>query len=409
MIKQVFENKISISKAIFFYCIVSFFLFFEMAIQVSPSVMAPQLMRDLNIGTFGLGIMSGVYFYTYTAMQLPSGLLFDRYNPRIIITLSILACVIGTFLFGISQNIYTGSLARLLMGTGSAFAFVSVLVVTADLFRSKYFATITGVTQMLAALGAMTGQMPISLLVLHIGWRSTLFTLSVIGLILAVTVWNLLKYDNRPATISTKLNHTKPDKQSLKVILTNSQTWFVALYACLLWSPMSSFASLWGVPFLTKIYHFEQTKAAFLCSMMWLGLAIASPFLGILSTQFKNRVFPLAISALVGAVAFYLVLEWDLSGIAVGILLFFAGAACSGQALSFTVVKENNANSAKGIAIAFNNMAVVISGALFQPIIGKLLNSSDMSNFKNVLLIVLVSYALSFLIAVFLIKEPVSL
>ncbi len=99
------NNKISNSKAILLYGVVSFFLFFEMAIQVSPSVMSSQLMNDLHMGSFGLGIMSSVYFYSYTAMQLPSGLLFDRYNPRIIITLSILVCALGTLLFAIANNI----------------------------------------------------------------------------------------------------------------------------------------------------------------------------------------------------------------------------------------------------------------------------------------------------------------
>lgn len=407
------NNGISRSKAIFLYCIVSFFLFFEMAIQVSPSVMSSQLMHDMNIGTFGLGIMSGIYFYTYTAMQIPSGVLFDRYNPRIIITLSILTCVIGTFLFGISNNIYTGSLARLLMGSGSAFAFVSVLVVTADLFKSRYFAAITGTTQMLAALGAMTGQMPISLLVIHVGWRNTLFTLFIIGLLLALVVWTSLKYEKIKPLVK-KPSHELKIGTRLKSIISQRQTWYIALYSCLLWAPMSSFASLWGVPFLRETYQFDQTKAAFLCSLMWLGLAVASPFLGIISTACRNRVYPLAISALTGAISFYLVLEFHFPALAVGLLLFLAGAACSGQALSFTVVKENNPSSAKGTAIAFNNMAVVISGALFQPLIGKLLegNKTGLSaaynivNFKNVLMIVFFSYVISFLVALFFIKEP---
>ncbi len=408
MTQPIVKNTISNGKAIFLYSLVSFFLFFEMAIQVSPSVMAPELMNDLNIGTFGLGIMSGIYFYTYTAMQIPSGMLFDQHNPRAIITLSILTCVIGTLLFALSQNIYVGCLARLLMGSGSAFAFVSVLVVTADLFKSTYFATMTGITQALAALGAMTGQMPISLMVTHIGWRNTLFLLFAVGLVLAIVIWKLLKYERTMAELH-KASDPSHVKLNLKNIVASKQTWYVALYSCLLWAPMSSFTSLWGVPFLIRAYHFEQAHAAFLCSLMWLGLAAASPLLGIISTHTNNRKLPLAISALVGAVSFYLVLKYQFSPIIVGTLLFLAGAACSGQALSFTVVKENNSASAKGTAIAFNNMAVVISGALFQPLIGKLLDGNrinDIATFKNVLLIVFAAYVISFLIALFLIKEP---
>lgn len=411
---SILETRVSNRKAILLYSVVSFFLFFEMAVQVSPSVMATQLMHDLNIGTFGLGVMSGVYFYTYTAMQIPSGVLFDRYNPRTIITLSILVCTLGTLLFSLANNIYLGSLARLLMGSGSAFAFVAVLVVTADLFKAKYFAMMTGMTQMLAAFGAMAGQMPISVLLTYVGWRYTLWILVVIGIVLAIVVWTLLKYE-RDRGAAHPVEDRADIKTRLKKIILDHQTWYIALYACLLWTPMSSFASLWGVPFLISADHLEQTTAAFLCSFMWLGLALASPLLGIFSTAIKNRVFPLFVSALIGAIAFGMILECHFSLITLGVLLFFAGAACSGQALSFTLIKENNSSAVKATAIAFNNMAVVISGAVFQPLIGKLIESGhtagptimdNPNHFKQGLFLVLAAYIIAFVISLGFIKEP---
>lgn len=408
---SILETRLSNWKAILLYSIVSFFLFFEMAVQVSPSVMATQLMHDLNIGTFGLGVMSGVYFYTYTAMQIPSGVLFDRYNPRIIITLSILVCTLGTLLFSLANNIYLGSFARLLMGAGSAFAFVAVLVVTADLFKAKYFAMMTGMTQMLAAFGAMAGQMPISVLLTYVGWRYTLWILVVIGIVLAIVVWTLLKYERgrgAACSVEDRIDITT----SLKKIIADRQTGYIALYACLLWVPMSSFASLWGVPFLISTHHLGQTTAAFLCSFMWLGLALASPLLGIFSTAINNRVLPLFVSALIGAIAFGMVLEYHLSLMTLGVLLFFAGAACSGQALSFTLVKENNSSAVKATAIAFNNMAVVISGAVFQPLIGKLIESGHAGamlggpdHFKQGLYLILAAYIIAFVISLKFIKQ----
>lgn len=402
------SNELAKWKIFLLYITVSLFLIFEMAVQVSPSVMSTQLMQDLHLSTFGLGMMSGVYFYTYTAMQIPSGLLFDRYNPRIIITVSIMTCVMGMLLFALAQDIYIGCLARLLMGFGSAFAFVSVLVVTADLFKAKHFATMTGITQMLAALGAITGQMPISSLMSLMGWRNTLLVLCAIGLVLAAFVWNLLKYKRETEVAQISQENIRAN---LKKIIADKQTWYVAIYACLLWAPMSSFASLWGVPYLTNVYHFSEAGSAFLCSFMWLGLALGSPLLGMISTGLKNRVFPLAMAALIGAITFGLVLEFNVSFNWVGVLLFLAGAACSGQALSFTVVKENNSHAVKATAIAFNNMAVVISGALFQPLIGKIIDVCEPGNchvtdFKTGLLVVLFSYVIAFVVAICFIREP---
>ncbi len=397
-------------KILLIYCIVSFFLIFEMAIQVSPSVMSTQLMHDLNIGAFGLGLMSGIYFYTYAGMQIPTGLLFDRYNPRIIITLSILICTLGTLIFSFANNIYIGAIARLLMGSGSAFAFVAVLVVSADLFKSTYFATMTGITQMLGAMGAILGQMPVSTLVNTIGWRETLLIISAIGIVLSIIVWTLLKYEKHQPT--RNVNRSSNISLSLKQIITQPQTWYLAAYSCLLWAPMSSFASLWGIPYLTTVNHFNPTTAAFLCSLMWFGLAIGSPILGIISTLLNNRVLPLIVTSSMGITAFGLLLHFNFSQTAVGILLFFAGIACTGQTLCFTLAKDNNHSAVRGTAIAFNNMAVVVSGALFQPIIGKVIEighqntiAYDANNYKNGVYIIFAAYILAFITALFFIKE----
>ncbi len=397
-------------KVLLIYCIVSFFLIFEMAIQVSPSVMSTQLMRDLNIGAFGLGLMSGIYFYTYAGMQIPTGLLFDRYNPRIIITLSILMCTLGTLLFSFANNIFIGSIARLLMGSGSAFAFVAVLVVSADLFKSKYFATMTGIAQMLGAMGAILGQMPVSALVNKIGWRETLLVISFIGIVLSIIVWTLLKYEKHSLHHHSNKSHNI--SLNLKQIISQPQTWYLAAYSCLLWVPMSSFASLWGVPYLTTVNHFSQNTSAFLCSLMWFGLAIGSPILGIVSTLLNNRVLPLIVTSSMGITVFGLLLHFNFSQTAVGILLFFAGVACTGQALCFTLAKDNNPISIRGTAIAFNNMAVVVSGAIFQPIIGKVIElghqntiNYDVAHYKNGVYIIFITYILAFIIALFFIKE----
>lgn len=395
-----------LSRALLMYLMGALFLFFEMTIQVSPSVMAFQLMQDLHMTAFGLGIMSGCYFYTYTAMQIPAGILFDHFNARLVIVTSVLICTIGIAALGFSSNIYFACIARMFMGFGSAFAFVSVLVLTSDLFQAKYFATITGVTQTLAALGAMSGQLPISLMVQNMGWRYSVFIFTVIGLLIALIIYFFLKYERSPRCIT--LNKSENFAQSLKIIAMNKQTWFIALYACLLWAPMSAFTSLWGVPFLIIVDKLSHSSAAFLCSLMWLGLAVASPLLGFISTYYKKRKIALALSALLGVISFGLILWVKFPVVTLSIFLFIAGAACAGQALSFTLVKENNSRLVAATALAINNMAVVISGALFQPFIGWLLKAKDLTHvfqFRSALSVIFMAYVLGFIIAMFFINE----
>ena len=113
-------------------------------------------------------------------------------------------------------------------------------------------------------------------------------------------------------------------------------------------------------------------------------------------------------SAFIGLLAFSLVVFCKLNETSLAILLFLAGAACAGQALSFTVVKENNPRDVAASAIAFNNMAVVISGAIFQPLIGwllRILHFTPVLRYRYALLVVLVAYLLGFLLALFFIKD----
>lgn len=399
---------VKLSKAVFLYIVVAFFLFLEMGFQVLPSVLTSQLMQSLQVGTFGLGLISSVYFYSYTAMQIPSGMLFDRFNPRYVIFTAILVCVIGMLFFVFAHSITGVVISRFVIGLGSAFAFVSVLVVTADLFPPRYFALMTGITQMLAALGAMAGQMPISLLVSYIGWRQSVLLLTVIAFILAIIVLLTLRYRRQYQVMDQCLRDCKPSR-GVSAILKNPQTWFVALYACLLWAPMSGFASLWGVPYLQHVDGLSKDSAALYCSMMWLGLAIGSPILGwFVSCTGKMR-FTLYFTALVGAIAFYMIIAHHLPAVALVIFLLLAGAACAGQALSFAVVKDNNGEYNKGAAIAINNMAVVISGAIFQPIIGHLIEKFSMqlslaSSYRAALMVILGVYIVAFILARFFIK-----
>lgn len=397
--------------AIGIYILVSLFLCFEMAVQVSPGVMTSQLMRDFKINAFGLGIMSGFYFYTYTLLQIPAGLFFDRFNVRFVVVIPLLICVMGTFLFSQADNIAVASMARALMGLGSAFAFIAVLVVAADLFPNQYFALLAGITQMLAAFGAMGGEYPLSKMIEVLQWRNTMIVFSVIGLILASLIWIFVRYKKNIANQEVNLNIW----QGLKKTVSVSQTWWIALYACLLWAPMVAFASLWGVPFLKSAYNISTSHATTLVSFMWLGLALISPILGFWSDRIRKRKLPLVLSAGVGFLSFFLVLFFHLPLALVAGLLFFCGAACSGQALSFALVKDISTSNLAS-AIGFNNMAVVISGAIFQPLTGRLIEAHRnglvhngviyaTEDFRFALLTILVAFLIATLVAMICLRE----
>lgn len=410
-----YDCKITFQRSVLIFVLVAAFLVFEMAVQVSPGIMTHELMRDLSLNASQLGLMSGCYFFTYTLMQIPAGLLYDRFNVRYVIILPLLVCAFGVLMFGLSQGFWFSAATRVLMGTGSAFAFIGVLVVAADIFPAKYFALLAGLTQMLAAFGAMGGQLPLLWMVHALGWRHAMFCLAAIGCVLALLIYLFVCYHKCPGVITHHEHHRV--MASMKIILSKAQTWWVALYACCMWAPMAAFASLWGLPYLLAAFPISKTYAAGSISLMWLGLAICSPLLGWWSDRLHQRRILLLLAAVLACVGFaWVLMPAFLPVMLVSIVLFIVGAACAGQALSFAVVRDNNEERHRAAAIGFNNMAVVIAGAVFQPLIGHLMIlharlAGDnfalyhAADYRSGLSVLLISLLLAVCVALFLIRK----
>lgn len=352
------------------------FYLYEFILQVSPSVITHEMMRDLSLNAAGLGMVSACYYYAYTPMQLPAGLLYDRYGPRLLLTIAILICAAGSLLFGIAQTASLASTGRFLMGIGSAFSFIGSLVLVSRWFPPKYFALLAGIVQTMSSVGAIAGQGPLSAAVGSLGWRPSFQYLAVIGLLLAAVTWWIVR--DRPAEAQSNNSHPMTPRlgQSLKEVCGNSQTWMIGIYAFASWAPITAFAAIWGVPYLSSLYNVGTTEAAAACSMIWLGIGIGSPLIGWWSDVIGRRQLPLTIAALLGV--FSLVCILYLPGVSftmMWVLLFIFGLAASGQSLSFGSVTDNNRPEVVGAAIGFNNMAVVIGGALFQPLVGFILSA----------------------------------
>ena len=398
----------------------SCFYLYEFILQVSPAVMTNQLINDLELNAITLGTMAAFYYYSYTPMQLPAGFLFDRFGPRRLLTVAVLTCAVGAFLFGSTTNIATASAGRFMMGMGSAFSFIGTLVLISRWFPSRYFAFLTGLVELMSCVGAIVGETPLTIAVGHWGWRLTIIILGVIGTILALLIWLIVRDSPEVVSKGHKFQPTskKSVLQSFHQVAVNSQTWFIALYSFMVWAPITAFAALWGVPFLVVAYGISTKAASTACTMIWLAIGIGCPLLGWWSDKVNLRGMPLKFAASLGIIGLipviyvpHLPLFW------LYICLFLFGLAASGQSLAFGVVKDNNHSSVAGTAMGINNMATVAGGALFQPVIGIFLHFNwngtyhngspfySVEDYRKAFIILPFCYLIALLIGKFLIRE----
>src|SRR3990167_5433123 len=207
------------------------FYFYEFLLQVSPGVMSNELMRDFSLTSQTLGILSGIYFYSYTPMQIPGGVLMDRFGPHRLLTLATTVCALGTLAFGMTDSFVTACIARLMIGFGSAFAAVGAMKLAANWFSTQRFAFMTGLTVTIGMLGAIGGEGPLALFVDYFGWRESMEILGFLGFIIALLIFLIAK----DAPDHLKINHTHlleeaPLMTSLAKLLKNKQLWLVASY-----------------------------------------------------------------------------------------------------------------------------------------------------------------------------------
>lgn len=352
------------------------FYLYENCLQVSPGVMVPELMRTFAVDAAALGNLAAFYFYSYASMQIPVGVLLDRYGPRRLLLLATSVCVMGSALFGIALSLKTAGIGRLLIGFGSAFAVVSCMKLATNWFPAKRFALLTGLTVTIGLLGSILGETPLALMVTSIGWRQCMLILAGIGAVLFVLIWLIMR--DKPKDAANDYSTTSDNNrlfQGLGAVLKSKRNWITATYGGLMFAPTSIFGALWGVPFLMEAYHLERPVAAGIISMLFWGWVFGSPLLGLLSDYIGRRKPTLWIASIGGLITLTSIIYIpNLPSLTLSILLFAFGFCSSGFLPSFSIMREINSNAANATALGFMNMLNMVGGALGQPFVGLMLD-----------------------------------
>lgn len=397
-----------------FYC-------YEYLLRITPGLMVPQLQRAFSLNGSYLDAtlishLSLAYYYAYNPMQLPAGLLMDRYGPRWILTFAVLCCALGTALFGMTHSWWVAAFGRFGIGFGSAFAFVGVMKLASSWLPANRFALVSGLATTLGMLGAMVGGVLLTDLIQTLGWRETIVYSSYMGFILVPIIWLIVRdapSHSRQTFATTHISYSQLWKE-IYFSMKNMQIWLNGIIGGLLMAPTMVFPELWGKLYLQTVHQFDQKQATSAVTIIFLGWAVGGPLAGLLSDLLRRRRKPILIGSLLTTVLLIIFLCYpQLPLMQVKILMFLIGFTSSVEVICFAIGRENCPSNLAGTAVAVTNFLVVCF-AIFQWIFGKLLDLNwdgtmldqakvySVQNYQTAMLVLPVFTLLAFFMCFFL-------
>lgn len=364
------------------------FYFYQFILRASPNVIADHLMRDFSIDACHFGIFAACYYYTYSLLQIPVGLMLDRVGPKRVLRVGVILCAFGALVFSFATDLWTAGLARTLIGAGAATAFLGTVRLTTLWFPAARVAFIVGLTIALGKLGGMSASYPLAVLVEAFSWKQAILILSIAGFGIGVLIWLFVKdgpWDKFPPRPSEDQRSLWVEaKTSLGSILKNRSIWWIALYGCLTYVPLSAFTDVWGTSFLMRLFDLQKTKASALIILIFVGMGLGAPATAAFSDWIRKRHAPMLISAVTSLlVNSALIFMPGLSVEVAAVLLFLIGFCMTGQTLVFIVSSEVTPSHLSGTVTGFINTIVMLGGVFLQPLVGWLLDWAWSGQMQN--------------------------
>ena len=342
--------------------------------RFAPAGIAQDLASSFQTSAASLGILAATYFYVYTVMQVPTGILVDTLGPRRILAIGGMIGGAGSFLFGFAPSLDMALFGRTMIGLGVSVTFIAMLKLIAIWFEEDRFATLVGVCMLIGNLGSVLAGAPLSALAQSSGWRGVFIGVGALSMLLAALCWVIVR--DRPtlsgaaAGGAPKFDRTVVLNGLLSVVR-NRSTWPAVLVNTGTCGAFFTFAGLWTVPYLMQVHGMARSVAASHLSLWFGGFAVGCFFIGTISDRLGRRK-PVMIACTHLFAAVWLV-WW--SCVTMPLWASFAlfallGLATAGFSLTWACAKEVNPPLLSGMSTSVANMGGFLAAALLQPFVG---------------------------------------
>ncbi len=358
------------------------FFSFQFVLRLFPGLMMHELMTQYNVGAMDFGVLSASYYLGYSGLQIPIGMMLDRYNPRNIISLCALTCSLGLFAFVFSTHWSMVVFGRFLIGAGSAAGFLGAAKIVRSFFPESRFTLMIGISFSLGLLGALYGGKPTNALIEQFGWQRVLELLGWASLIIAAAIFFLF-----PRVQQKEKNPTPilSFSASIRELLHHPKLFGIAFGGALMVGPLEGFADAWGVSFLVNAHGYAKSEASLIISFIYFGMLFGGPILSYFAQRYNAFYSVAATCGFAMSILFTLLLMGSTQltfPYFVGIMTLI-GIFCCYQVIVFSLAVQVVPPHLSGLATSVTNCVNMMAGSFFHLSMGWIMDYRWSGTMKN--------------------------
>jgi sugar phosphate permease len=348
--------------------------------RMAPAVIADELREAFQTSAVALGTLAGIYYYVYTVMQIPAGILADTLGPRRNVALFSLLAGTGSIVFALAPSLWVAGIGRFMIGLGVSTAFIGLMKHNASWFSERRYAAVSGFVMLLGNLGSVLSAAPLSLLLTVVAWRSVFVGMGLFSLALGFFIWRYVKDTPEQAGFPSprEIAGTEPVTQysqhwwhSLREVLANRSLWPAMLFFFGMLGNGLAFNGLWGVPLIQDRFGVSRAEASTYLTLNLLCFAFSSFASGWVSDAMGRRKPVLLAAATISCLCWLamITLPWRTGWS--GYLLFgLMGLSTAAVVPAYAAAKEMARPHSSGMAIALVNTSLFFGAAVLQPAFG---------------------------------------
>ncbi len=349
--------------------------------RTAPGLITHQLMTDFKVTASTIGLLTSIQYFVYTALQIPIGILADRFGPNRFLIIGALLTGVGTVIYSLGTHEAVLFLGRALTGIGDATIWVNMVLILSHWFHRREFVRLIGFAGMTGSLGFLLATVPFAFWIFLLGWRYAFLSAGLLLCFCALLLYTvLIKETNRRFSdeVALEKENVQHEKTSLLLrrIVSDRQAW--ALFFCHFGvvGGYVGFISSWAVPYGMDVYEMNGTEASQLVMVGLVGALIGAPLMSWIASRLgtiKRPYITVHFLVLLGWLSFLIFPDHPPLAI-LPIVFFIIGGGYGASALTFAAVRQAFPLKESGIVSGFANTGGFLSAVLLPLVFGYILD-----------------------------------